>query len=92
MALKCPVILNNDAVTVVKYNDIEIQFPAIGRDTKYVNVDFANGTYRIVENTKTEKKIESTKAGMPKVDKEEKKTTVKEVIKPQNKKEFGKKV
>lgn len=92
MALKCPVILNNDAVTVVKYKNIEIQFPAIGRDAKYVNVDFADGKYTIVENKKTENKIESFTAETPKENKEEKKTTVKEVIKPQNKKEFGKKV
>ena len=32
MTKQCPVILNNKAVTVVKFDNIEIQFPSIHKD------------------------------------------------------------
>lgn len=79
MVVKCPVIINNGVVTVVKYNDIEVQLPFIGDNIKYVNIDFRDGKYVIVKNNKPEytKPVDA---------KQEKKTTSKEEIKPQYKK------
>ncbi len=50
MIKECPVLLNNEAVTVVKYGDAEIQFPSIKKDAKKVNVKFDNGKYSIVDD------------------------------------------
>lgn len=44
--MKCKVILNNEAATVVRYNNIEIQFPPQG-DVDYLNVELKNGRYEI---------------------------------------------
>jgi hypothetical protein len=48
MVKECQVITNNDAITVVRYGDTDIQFPAIGRKTATVKVLFKDGKYRIV--------------------------------------------
>ena len=50
MIKECPVILNNDAVTVVRFDGIDIQFPCIGKNIKTLNVKFENGKYTIVNN------------------------------------------
>jgi hypothetical protein len=49
MITKCLVTLNNDAVTVVKYGDDYIQFPAIGKDETYVFVKETDGRFEIVD-------------------------------------------
>lgn len=49
MVKECLVILNNDAVTVVKYDDKNIQFPSIHKDAKKVFVNYENGKYSIVD-------------------------------------------
>lgn len=49
MIKDCRVILNNEAVTVVRYDDIDIQFPSIHKESKYVRVLFQDGKYRIVD-------------------------------------------
>ena len=48
MVKECQVITNNDAVTVVRYGDTDIQFPAIGRKTASVKILFKDGKYKIV--------------------------------------------
>lgn len=50
MIKECPVILNNTAVTVVKFDNIEIQFPSIHKNAEKVFVKYDNGKYAIVEN------------------------------------------
>lgn len=49
MVKECLVILNNEAVTVVKFGDIDIQFPSIHKDVKTVFVNFQDGEYSIVD-------------------------------------------
>lgn len=49
MAKKCFVTLNNCAVTVVRYDDIEIQFPSIHKNAEYVYVDYDGERYSIVD-------------------------------------------
>lgn len=52
MVKECLVVLNNEAVTVVRYDGKDIQFPAINKDVKKVSVNYENGKYSIV-NDKT---------------------------------------
>ena len=70
MTKQCPVILNNKAVTVVKFDNIEIQFPSIHKDAETVFVKFEDGKYTIVENIEEEKVVISHKK------RNQKKTTV----------------
>lgn len=51
----CPVILNNEAVTVVRFDNIEVQLPSIHKDVKSVYVKYDNGRYTVVENIEDEK-------------------------------------
>lgn len=48
MIRECQVITNNDAITVVRYGDTDIQFPAINRNAATVKVLFKDGKYKIV--------------------------------------------
>ena len=48
MIKECPVILNNSSVSVVKFDNTEIQFPPVGKNTKSVKVKYENGKYSIV--------------------------------------------
>lgn len=48
MIKRCRVKLNNDAVTVVSYDDMDIQFPAIHTNASSVNVLNDGGRYAIV--------------------------------------------
>ena len=57
MIKECPVIINNDAVTVVKFGDTDIQFPSIAKDIKKVNVKYDNGKYSIVDHAEEEKPV-----------------------------------
>lgn len=55
MVKECPVIINNDCVTVVRYDGIDIQFPSVGKDTKSVFVTkHSNGSYHITDSIKAE--------------------------------------
>lgn len=54
MIKECPVIINNDDVTVVKFDGTDIQFPSVNNDgIKTLNVKFDNGKYSIVNETET---------------------------------------
>ena len=55
MIKECPVILNNDVVTVVKFGDTEIQFSSIMKDVKTVKVKYENGKYSIVNHAEEPK-------------------------------------
>lgn len=50
MILECPVIINNNAVTVVKYGNIDIQFPSVRKDVKTLMVKCDNGKYSLVNH------------------------------------------
>lgn len=85
MIKECPILINNSAVTVVKYDDVEVQFPAINKDVKTVFVDFTEGKYNIVdkkeiEKATVEKPVEEV------ADKKEEKKTTKDSVKTQQKK------
>lgn len=59
MVKECPVIMNNDAVTVVRFDGNDIQFPSVGQEgAKTLNVKFENGKYSIVDHA--ESKVENT--------------------------------
>lgn len=51
MIKECQVVLNNEAVTVVKFDDVEVQIPSIGKDAKTVCIKFDNGCYSVVDHT-----------------------------------------
>lgn len=59
MVKECPVIVNNDAVTVVKFDGKEVQFSSINeRDAKTLKVKLENGKYYIVDKHEENKKID----------------------------------
>lgn len=58
MIKECPVIMNNGSVSVVRFDDIDIQFPPVGKNVKTLNVKFEDGNYSIVKNAEEEKKDE----------------------------------
>lgn len=65
MTKECKVILNNSAVTVVKFGEIEVQLPSIQRDAKKVFVKFENDRYAVVDKldepeVRTKKKSKKT--------------------------------
>lgn len=51
MIKECPVILNNEAVTVVTYGDVKVQLPPVGNKVKTVMLDCVDGKYSIVTDT-----------------------------------------
>lgn len=76
MVKRCRVLLNNRAVTVIKYDDIEVQLPSIGLETEFVNVKYDNGRYEIVPDEVLEEPIDNIapqkkKRGEKKTTKEE---------------------
>lgn len=50
MILECPVIINNNAVTVIKYGNIDVQFPSVRKDVKTLMVKCDNGKYSLVNH------------------------------------------
>ena len=65
MTKECKVILNNSAVTVVKFGEVEVQLPSIQRDAKKVFVKFENDRYAVVDKldepeVQTKKKSKKT--------------------------------
>lgn len=73
MVKDCKVILNNSAVTVVRFGDIDVQFPSIKMDEKIVRVLFKDGKYTIVANDYQEEPLVVEKDNK----REYKKTTIK---------------
>ena len=65
MTKECTVLLNNSAVTVVKFGEVEVQLPSIRRDAKKVFVKFENDRYAVVDKldepeVQTKKKSKKT--------------------------------
>ena len=65
MTKECTVLLNNSAVTVVKFGEVEVQLPSIQRDAKKVFVKFENDRYAVVNKldepeVQTKKKSKKT--------------------------------
>lgn len=75
MTKECEVILNNGAVTVVKFDGKEIQFPSIHKNAKTVSVKVDNGSYSIVDKTDDESKDSGAQAQTHKKPRTYKKTT-----------------
>ena len=61
MVKECLVVLNNEAVTVVKFDDKDIQFPSINKDVKKVFVNYENGKYSIVDEKYKAESVEKPK-------------------------------
>lgn len=51
MVKLCPVIMANEYVTVVKYNDVIVQLPFIGSSKKFVSVNYKNGKYSVADDS-----------------------------------------
>lgn len=49
MVKECLVKINNEAITVVRYGDTDIQFPSIHKDVNTVFVSYEGGKYFIVD-------------------------------------------
>ena len=76
MIKECRVIRNNEAYTLVRFDNIEIQFPPIGKDVEKVFVKHENDRYIIVDENEKDTK------GQPKKKVSKKKAEVeKEVLK-----------
>lgn len=76
MIKECIVTLNNDAVTVVKYGDVDVQLPAIHREAKSIFVNYENGKYFVVDKDYKSKCAPATETKGAK-----KKTTIDEIAK-----------
>lgn len=74
MIKECAVILNNDAVTVVKYDNTTIQFPSIHKNVQKVFVKIENNKRFIVD----EKEYIKEKSAAEKAAIKKKKTTIEE--------------
>ena len=53
MLKECKVLLNNEAVTVIQYDGIAVQIPAIGRKADIVKVK-VDGSYMVVPDDYSE--------------------------------------
>lgn len=82
MIRECKVILNNDAVTVVKFDNKEIQFPSIHKkkDTVFVKMD--NNSYSIVDKESAD--IEQLSKKSQKLKKTTTKSSIKEIESAKN--------
>lgn len=49
MVKECSVLLNNEVVTVVRYGDVDVQLPAIGKEAKTIFVAYEGGKYSVVD-------------------------------------------
>lgn len=79
MVKQCNVILNNEAVTVVRFGDVSVQLPAIGMDAKQIWVAHENGKYFRVDAEYGQKEVKAETLVQPKK-RAIKKTTVEEVL------------
>ncbi len=73
MLKECKVLLNNESVTVIRYDDILVQIPAIGRKANVVKVK-DDGHYTVVPDDyseQVEKKMKTRKKKTPVVSDEQ---------------------
>lgn len=80
MIKECSVVLNNEAVTVVKFDGKDIQLPAIKREAKKVSVNYENGKYSIVNKDEKTEDADKNKKKTGAI----KKTTVEETVADEN--------
>ncbi len=66
MVKQCNIILNNSAVTVVKYGDILVQLPAIGKDADSILVAYEGDKYFSVNEGYAEKEVRTETLVQPK--------------------------
>ena len=59
MVKQCNIILNNSAVTVVKFGDTLVQLPAIGKDADSIWVAYEDGKYFPVDEGYAEKEVKT---------------------------------
>ena len=65
MIKDCYVKLNNEYVTVIDYDGIDVQIPAIKREARTVKVILENGKYTVVGDNYTEPVKETVKEDKP---------------------------
>lgn len=61
MILKCDVLINNEAVTVVRFDGNDVQLPSIHRDAHEVLVRFDDGKYYVVPDDYKEPIVDEVK-------------------------------
>ena len=54
MIKNCRVTLNNECVTVVDFEGIDVQLPAIGRKADQIKVEYKDGKYTVLPDNYTE--------------------------------------
>lgn len=59
MIKNCNVLINNEAVTVIDYDGIQVQIPSIHKEAKSVKIVAKNGTYTVVDDNYIEPEVES---------------------------------
>lgn len=55
MVKECKVFLNNQYVTVIKFNDTDVQLPSIKKEADTIFVKYENGKYSVVDKLEPEK-------------------------------------
>lgn len=75
MVKNCRVLINNEAVTVIEYDGVLVQIPAIHKETKNVNVILQDGRHIVVDDDYEEPVAEVTEKPKKKANK---KTTIDE--------------
>lgn len=50
MIKDCNVLINNEAVTVVRFEEVDVQLPSIHRSAKTIRVCYNNGKYSVVDD------------------------------------------
>ena len=80
MVKQCNVILNNEAVTVVRFGDVSVQLPAIGVDAKSIWVAYENGKYYRVDEMCAQTEVKAETLVQPKKRATKKTTTKKKTL------------
>lgn len=50
MIKDCNVLINNDIVTVVRFDCVDVQLPSIHRSAKTIRICYDNGKYSVVDD------------------------------------------
>lgn len=76
MIKDCNVLINNDAVTVARFNGVDVQLPSIHRSAKEIRVCYSNGKYFVVDDDYIEPELSEAEV-KPKKKRTKKTTTIK---------------
>lgn len=79
MVKKCRVLINNEAVTVFRYDGYEVQVPSIHKEANMVNVILKDGIYKIVDDDYVESEVKAEKKYIRKEEPKKVKKTTKSV-------------